>query len=269
MDKPTESKPYMIPPRSEVEIPFYAVFNEVIEGVSSMVLRPGDVYVKASPVNGYDDKLQTQLIIRGRNEWDGDVSTLRHFVTPEDPEVLQFTRTVLHEHKDSLSRVPKALGKFFSSALLFNAFANRLVYVHDPRSSKDRVQFPSETLALRGGDCDDMSVCIASMLISTGVAAAFVDVIPPDRPDEGHVFLLVDTGVEAGQAALVSDNPKRYVIRKNEAGKETVWIPLETTVVTEGFDRAWEAAAEEYYEHVEKNLGLMRGWVKIVDIMPK
>lgn len=269
MDKPTESKPHIIPPKSELEIPFYAVFNEAIQRVSSMVLRPGDVYVKASPVNGYDDTFQTQLIIRGRNEWDGDVSSLRHFVTPDDPDVMQFTRTVLYGFRDSLSRVPGELSKFVSTAILFNAFAGRLVYVHDPRTSKDRVQFPSETLSLRGGDCDDMSVGIAAMLISTGVSAAFVDVIPPDRPREGHVFLLVDTGVEAGQAALVSDNPKRYVIRKNEAGKETVWIPLETTVVTEGFERAWEVAADEYYEQVERNLGLVRGWVKIVDIMTK
>lgn len=266
MDAPTETKPYLIPPKSDVEIPFFAVFNEAVRSVSKMVLRAGDVFVTASTLEGYEDKFQTQLIIRGKNDWDGDVLSLRYFVTPDDPDVLAFTRSVVNRYRDSLAVLPRELTAFRSAMVLFQEFSKRLSYVQDPRTSKDRVQFPSETLSLRGGDCDDMAVGFASLLASVGIAPAFVDVVPPEKPDEAHIYLLFDTGVPAQQAELISKNPKRYVKRKNEQGIETVWIPLETTVITEGFEQAWEVGAREYYDDVEIGLGLIKGWVRIVDI---
>lgn len=268
MDSPTLTEAYYIAPNSSREVPFKAVFNDAIRSVSTMILQAGDVFVKAATAEDYDDKVQTSLIIRGRNDWDGNVISLRAFVTPDDPDILKYTRTVLSNYKDSLASLPKELEHLQSAKWLFNEFASRLVYVNDPRGSKDRVQYPSETLSLRGGDCDDMSVSFATMLSSIGVATAFVDVIPPNRPDEGHIYLLFDTGVPAAQASIVSTNPKRYVLRKNENGQETVWIPLETTAITSGFQKAWEVGAKEYYEEVEMGLGLIRGWVRIVDVIP-
>ena len=269
MDSPTETRPYYIEPNEEVEIPFTAIFNDAIRFVPTMVLRAADVFVKASPVEGYDDRSQTRLIIRGRNDWDGDALTLRYFITPEDPDVLRFSRGVMNQHKEAIASAPKLLEKFQSAQKLFNEFASRLSYVGDPRNSKDRVQFPSETLALRGGDCDDMTVCFASLLSSIGVSTAFVDVVPPQRLDDAHIYLLFDTEVPASQSGLISDNPKRFVIRKNERGIETVWIPIETTVIAEGIQKAWEVGAREYFEDVEIGLGIVRGWVRLVDVMPR
>lgn len=268
MDNPTETRSYYIEPNGEVDVPFTAIFNEAIRFVPSMVLRAADVFVKSSPAEEYDDKSQTRLIIRGRNDWDGDALSLRYFITPEDPDILRFTRNALSEKKDSLAGVARQLEKFRSARTLFNEFATRLTYVNDPKVSKDRVQFPSETLALRGGDCDDMTVCFSSLLASIGVSTAFIDVVPLQRPDEGHIYLMFDTEVSAKQANIISENPKRYVVRKNERGEETVWIPVETTAITEGFLNAWEQGAKEYFDEVEVGLGLVRGWVRLVDVLP-
>jgi len=268
MDNPTETRPYYIEPNGEVDVPFTAIFNEAIRFVPSMVLRAADVLVKSSPAEDYDDKSQTRLIIRGRNDWDGDALSLRYFITPEDPDILRFTRNALSKQKDSAAGASRQLEKFRSARTLFNEFATRLTYVNDPKATKDRVQFPSETLALRGGDCDDMTVCFSSLLASIGVSTAFIDVVPPQRPDEGHIYLMFDTEVPAKQANVVSENPKRYVVRKNERGEETVWIPVETTAITEGFMRAWEQGAKEYFDEVEVGLGLVRGWVRLVDVPP-
>jgi hypothetical protein len=269
MDAPTLTRPYLIGPNATAEVPFNAVFNETIRSVSSMILQVGDVFVKADPASDYDDKVPTSLIIRGRNDWDGDVVSLRAFVTPEDPELLRFTRAVLANYKDSLAESPKELEHFKSAVWLFNEFSRRVVYVSDPNASKDRVQYPSETLSLRGGDCDDMTVLYATMLASIGIPTAFVDVIPPNRPKEGHIYMLFDTGIPASKAQLISANPKRYVLRKNENGQETVWIPIETTAITQGFYHAWEVGAKAYYEDVEIGLGLIRGWVRIVDVLQR
>lgn len=267
MDNPTVTRPYYIEPNAEIDVPFTAIFNEAIRFVPSMVLRAADVFVKASQAEDYDDKSQTRLIIRGRNDWDGDALTLRYFVTPEEPDIMRFTRSVMSQNKDTIAAVSKQLEKFRSARLLFQEFASRLTYVNDPKASKDRVQFPSETLALRGGDCDDMTVCYSSLLSSIGIGTAFVDVIPPQRADDAHIFMLFDTEVPAIQAKLISENPKRYVVRKNERGEETVWVPVETTAITEGFQRAWEIGAREYFDYVEVGLGAVRGWVRLVDVM--
>jgi hypothetical protein len=266
MDAPTMTRPYLIGPNAAVEVPFNAIFNEAIRSVSSMILQAGDVFVQAAPTSEYDDKVQTSLIIRGRNDWDGDVLTLRAFVTPEDPDLLRFTRTVLANYKDSLENSPKELEHFRSAVWLFNEFAKRVVYVSDPQASKDRVQYPSETLSLRGGDCDDMTVLYATMLASIGIPTAFVDVVPPNKPKEGHIYMLFDTGIPTSKAHMISTNSKRYVLRKNQNGEETVWIPVETTALTQGFSNAWELGAKAYYEEVEVGLGLIRGWVRIVDV---
>ena len=268
MDNPTEGRPVYIEPNAEIDVPFYAIFNDAIKFVPSMVLRAANVFVKASLAEDYDDKSQTRLIIRGRNDWDGDALTLRYFVTPEDPDIMRFTRTVMSQYKDTIAAVAKQLEKFRTARLLFNEFASRLTYVNDPKASKDRVQFPSETIVLRGGDCDDMTVCYSSLLASVGISTAFVDIVPPQRLDDAHIFILFDTEVPASQASLIGENPKRYVIRKNERGEETVWIPVETTAITEGFQRAWEVGAKEYFDSVEVGLGIVRGWVRLVDVMP-
>jgi len=114
---------------------------------------------------------------------------------------------------------------------------------------------------------DDMTVCYSSLLASIGVSTAFIDVVPPQRPDNGHIYLMFDTEVPVKQAGLISDNPKRYVVRKNERGEETVWLPVETTAITEGFTRAWEQGAKEYFDEVEVGLGVVRGWVRLVDVL--
>jgi hypothetical protein len=270
MDGPTESpRAVYLEPNAETDIPFYAIFNEAIRFVPAMVLRAADVFVKASPAEDYDDKSQTRLIIRGRNDWDGDALSLRYFVTPEDADVMRFSRNVMSQNKDTLAAVANQLYKFRAARYLFNEFASRLTYVNDPKVSKDRVQFPSETLVLRGGDCDDMTVCFSSLLSSVGLNTAFIDVIPPRRLDDAHIFLMFDTEVPAAQSSLISDNPKRYVVRKNERGVETIWIPVETTAITEGFQRAWELGAREYFDDVEVGLGVVRGWVRLVDVMPR
>ena len=86
------------------------------------------------------------------------------------------------------------------------------------------------------------------------------------KPEDGHVYLLFDTGLAPRFASHIAENPKRYVVRKNKAGVETIWIPVESTVITKGFAAAWAEGAREYFDDVEVGLGLVKGWVRIVDL---
>ncbi len=266
MDEPTESGPVTIQPGESVEIPLTAVFNERIRKVSTLTIKEGNVTINASPADPEDDRYQTPVLIQGRNAWDGDVLTLRYFVTPDDPDVIRYSRDVLLNHRDTLIQADRSLESFQKARILFDDLAEKLMYVNDPKQSADYVQYPTETLRLRGGDCDDLSVCFVSLLSSIGISTAFVDVVPPERPEQSHIYLLFDTGLDPKFGSHVSPNPKRYVVRKNRRDVETVWIPVETTVVARGFEEAWTRGAQEYFDDVEIGLGTIKGWVRIVDI---
>jgi len=266
MDAPTETQSVYIIPGEVKEIQLHAVFNELVKRVPTSTIHDGNVYFSATPVHDYDDRVQTRVIIHGKNDWDGDVFSLRYFVAPDEPGVLRYSRDVLLQYKDSLAGGHQELEDFMKAKILFDGFAGKLLYVGDPKQSTDFVQYPSETLQIRGGDCDDMTVCFASLLSSVGISTAFVDVVPPDRPEKSHIYMLFDTGLQSKFGSYISDNPKRYIIRKNPKGIETIWIPIETTVITRGFEEAWTSGAQEYFDDVEIGLGLVKGWVKIVDV---
>jgi hypothetical protein len=266
MDAPTESQAVFLQPGEEQKVPLTAVFNDLVRSVPAMTVKEGVVYVSAQLASEYDDRFQTRVLLYGKNDWDGDVLTLRYFVTPDDPAVLRYTRDILLQHRDSIAGAGKDLEAFQKARLLFNAFADKLVYVSDPKQSADYVQYPPETLQLRGGDCDDMTVCFSSLLNSMGVSTAFVDVVPPEDSTRGHIYLLFDTGLNPQFGGSISTNPKRYVIRKNSKGAETIWIPVETTVIARGFDDAWTTGAQEWFDDVEIGLGMVKGWVRIVDV---
>ena len=266
MDMPTESQAVTIPPGGVADIELNAVFNDRVKDVAAMTIRDASVYANATPAEVYDDRAPARITFRGKNDWDGSVESLRFFVQPDDPDVLRASRDMLLQSRDAKTGSGSEPDAFIRARTLINAFAGQLMYVSDPKQSADFVQYPAETLRLRGGDCDDMSVCFASLLSSIGISTAFVDVVPPGAPERSHIYLLFDTGLDPKFGASISDNPKRYVVRKNREGMETIWIPVETTVAARGFDEAWTGGAQRYFDDVEVGLGLAKRWVRIVDI---
>ncbi len=266
MDAPTETAPEQIAPGGVADIPLFAVLNTNIESVGNTQVKEAEVFVNVNAGDGYDDRFQSRLVVRGKNDWNGDVHLLKYFVTPDDPAVIKFSRNSLVPHKTHLDTLPGMLQNFAKAKIVFNEFASQIQYVGDPKTSRDFVQYPAETLTLHGGDCDDMSVCYAALLGSIGISTAFIDVVPPEKPEESHIFLMFDTGLEPSNAQRVSNNPKRYIVRKNDKGVETVWIPVEPTAIQKGFDEAWVIGTEEYIQAAEVQLGIVKGWVRLVDV---
>ena len=170
--------------------------------------------------------------------WD-DTAMLACFVQPNDPTVAAFAFNALAKKQGDFvsTNVSKAIA-------LSNAIgAIPLTYVADPVTpvsqvidltySVDTVRFPSETLSLKGGDCDDMTTLYCSLLESAGIQTALITT-------PGHIFAAFDTGLKAN--TLWSKLDENYCIIEIN---NHIWIPIETTILYNGFDSAWKSAAKE------------------------
>ncbi len=138
-----------------------------------------------------------------------------------------------------------------------------MVYVSDPRASVEYVQFPEQTFKLKGGDCDDLSVSYCSILESVGIQTALVDF--KGNGEIRHVNVLFNTKLLPGDASLITSNDSKYFIRKNEQGIDEIWIPVETTSLTD-FNEAWNIGVEKFNREAIDELGIASGKVEIIDV---
>ena len=182
------------------------------------------------------------LTLYGKNAvlW-GRPEMVGAFVTPRDPLLRDFVRRAVRDESEPGIINPRLLRAMMAYESLS---ALGLRYSEDPTSpystvSTDRVdsvQFPRETLRLRVGDCDDLSVLYSAALAQLGMDSAFVHL-------PGHLLLMFDTGLGAAQAETISVDPDLLVIHADK-----VWVPVETTLVGAPFVEAWAEGARRYRE---------------------
>lgn len=86
----------------------------------------------------------------------------------------------------------------------------------------------------RGGDCDDLSILVCSLLESVGIKTAFITI-------PGHIFMAFDSGFTVEEA-------QEYFLTLDEfiVDGDKVWVPLEITLTDEGFNKAWHKGAWEW-----------------------
>ncbi len=77
---------------------------------------------------------------------------------------------------------------------------------------------------------------------------------------------MFNTSVSVDLGHKISSNEKRYLIRDNSIGQKTIWLPIETTLINQGFDEAWKAGALEYLQDGILRNGSAEGWVRIIDV---
>lgn len=260
-DEPIYSDLVQIAPGDTATVSFYTIVERKIAGSSSLLSKAEFNFytIDESP----DDTKQVPILLYGSNAWDGSVYNLRSFVFADMDFSLNFTRRILSIYKTNLDSISADLSGFFKAKLIFNEVVKNLQYVADPNAITDRVQYPGETIKLKGGDCDDLSVLFSSLFESIGIETAFVDY----KSENGvsHVNLLFNTGLTPEFTGLITENDKKYYIRKDTKGTEFVWIPLETTVLS-GFDEAWAKGAEKFYEEAIMNYGLLKNQVEIIEV---
>lgn len=244
MDLPAESAVIeSIPAGLATSIPVTAAFNAKIfdVGRDEPHVVPAKITIEFEVGRKKREIVRTATFtIYNRNAivWD-DMRKMAGFVTPREEGLRAFAGAALQQEQ-SISTV-KTIAQ---AAAYFDAMgAARILYVSDPRApfkyfdgnaeAVDYIAFPRETLVRKVGDCDDLTALYASLLESSGIATAFVDV-------PGHVFLAFDSGLSPEEMRAYIGSDSAFLVRNG-----TAWIPVEVTAVGKSFNSAWSTGAAE------------------------
>jgi tetratricopeptide (TPR) repeat protein len=236
----------------EIEVPLFALFTEDILKVTEGTKVTAEISVDYTYLGGTvtGKKVET-LVINNRNAmtWDDDRKAAA-FITSKDPAVLRFSKAVAADISNTGSG---AVNSNFRMAMgIFEAISLfGIGYVVDPRTpyaefSKsdfelDYLQFPIQTLTYRAGDCDDLSILYSALLESVGIETSFITV-------PGHIYMAFALDIEQKEAEKLFSSTNDLIFLN-----DNTWLPVEITLVKDGFLKAWQSGAREWrnYEKME------------------
>lgn len=254
MKSPTScAAPTTLSPGQVQSIDLNALFSDKVLDLKEATKITAEMKLEYS-LNGKPRNAVSYQTVRlyGRNSitWDDDRKAAA-FVTLADPEVLTFSKMVAGLVKE---KGPKTINQNFRMALaMFHGLSlYGLKYVVDPntpsyqdvvknRQTVDFLQFPRQTLAYKGGDCDDLTILMCAMLESIGIPTAFITV-------PGHIYMAVSLDMTPSEARGMFTNTTDLVF----IGQET-WLPIETTMVGSAFLAAWQTGAREWRDSSARN----------------
>lgn len=257
MDYATELEIEELGPRQSVELELKPVFsNKILEVTENTPLQSEialTYYIDGEP-KVITRSFPVTLYNRNAIRWD-QKAKVGSFITPKDPVVTEFARAVVQPYVEAYANLPQPI--VYARALYDALGVLGFAYILDPTPFQefsentaivDYTSYPRETLARRSGDCDGLSMLFAASVENIGMGAALVDV-------PGHVFVMFNTGVAEKDRSTLGFADELLV-----SYQDTVWIPLEMTMVGSSFTRAWQKGAEEYRDWSAK------GKLELIDV---
>jgi len=235
-------------PGGSLTVPLYAIFNDDVLSLTENTRAPGEIIVDFTLLGSRRQArapIVLQFFHRNAMNWDDDRKAAA-FVSPKDPAALWFAKYVTGIVRDraraNLNRnLQLAIGLFEAERLY------GINYVIDPSSSYvekstdesaiDYLQYPHQTLFYRGGDCDDLSILFAALLESVGIETAFITI-------PGHIYMAFSLEMSETEARSTFFDPSILIYRGGQA-----WVPVEITMVKEGFVKAWRVGAKEWVDN--------------------
>ncbi|MGL1891002.1 MAG: tetratricopeptide repeat protein, partial [Spirochaetaceae bacterium] len=234
-----------IKPGESIDVPLTAFFDSSILELNEKVRSSAQIIVEYRRL-GVKEETSTlitqQIFHRNAMSWDDDRKAAA-FVSSKDPAALWFAKFVTSiVSEKSRKSINKNIQIAISMFEALNVYGTN--YVVDPSSSYaelasnsssiDFLQYPYQTLMYRGGDCDDLSILFCSLLEAVGINTAFITI-------PGHIFMAFDSGLSENEARAVFLDSNKIIYENQKA-----WIPLETTMLKEGFNKAWSIGAKEW-----------------------
>ncbi len=251
MDQPRLSATLPVLKRGEeADVELNALFLNSILQLTEPAKASAEVIVEYSYLGKqFTRKMPFTLRIHDRNSmtWDDDRKAAS-FITPRDPTVLLFSKNVISILRDYDS---SPINQNFRTAVgIFETLKlYGMSYAIDPNSSYielsgnnaaiDFLQFPSQSLTYRAGDCDDLSILFSALLESVNIKTAFITI-------PGHIYMAFSLGLNERDAKREFTHTDDFIFRSDEEGFTEAWVPVEITLVTDGFTEAWQTGARQW-----------------------
>ncbi len=237
-----------LPPMKRVSVPM----RQLVLSRQALELthgQPVEVQIKVVESGGRAYRTASETVVLHSNQTSrlDDVAKLASFISFDDPSIRAFINQIRTEFQSEIetAAMPRNL---YIAMLLFNAL-NGISYATDaniPLASGtiDEIKHPYEMLErlmeqISGdnnvntfGDCDDSTALYCSLLESAGIKTALIQL-------PSHVMMAFDLGQISLDQAQEMNLPDVYQPINGQ-----VWIPIETTLIKEGFATAWKTAVE-------------------------
>lgn len=259
MDFPVSQEIPALKAKSALDLTLNATFSNKVLGIDEDTRVLAVVTLALADARDGSVEVTQPMTLYGKNAlvWSNS-DMIGSFITPRDDTLRNFVREAANRYDGQRRALNRPLSQ---AATVFNVFsALGLRYQPDPNTPYSRlaadqvdyVQFPRETLKLRSGDCDDLSVLLAAAYENLGIESALVEV-------PGHLMMMFRTGVKEADRGLISLQDDLLAIRDGE-----VWIPVEATLVATSFSEAWAEGARKYREAAAakqlKVVSLRKAW---------
>lgn len=229
----------------EAVVDLNALFRSSVLNINTDTLVQSEIITEYTYLGKtFTRRVPHTLRIHGRNSmtWDDDRKAAS-FVNPKDPTVLLFSKNTAGLIRET-SNNPINLNLRIAMGIFEALRAYGMNYVIDPDSSYielseqtnalDTLLFPSEALTYRAGDCDDLSILYSSLLESVGIETAFITI-------PGHIYMAFNLDLDEDETRAEFTDISDFLFIDGEA-----WVPVETTMVTENFMRAWRTGARQW-----------------------
>jgi tetratricopeptide (TPR) repeat protein len=254
MDSPTKlaSIP-VLEAGATVEVGVKALFSSKVFETDGVIPLTGELvaeYLSRGRPFRQSLSLSYQLLDRHSISWSDDAK-VGAFITPQDSalrNLMGFLATEIAPDVAAPGIAPRLQTAMQTWGMLK---ALRCVYVSDPTTPfasvqgmtevVDSVSLARETLKLRAGDCDDLTVLFCSLLEAVSIPTAYL-LVP------GHIYAAFDTGVPA--ASWQDVHPEK---RMSFAIDGSLWVPIEVTLIAQSdFLGAWRRGVEEWESAIAK-----------------
>jgi len=241
MDDPTVNPTDNVPPGGRAVVEIRAAFNEKMHEVENDIEnKPVSIAVEYNTNEGkkveYKQGVYIDIYDINAINWQPNES-IAAFISHDNSAVQKIARYATNADNtlEKAIQVYDTLNKF------------NIEYSLDPEDPYgkdiDYIMYPWETLKIKKGDCDDLSVLYAACLQNIGINTALV--LTPS-----HVFVMFDSGMSASRANRVILDQNLYRLEKG-----TAWIPVEVTMLgkpEKSFFDAWIKGKEEYNPDFQK-----------------
>jgi tetratricopeptide (TPR) repeat protein len=225
-----------------------ALFNEDILKITEDTKVTAEIIVEYDYINSHFTKtISETLRMHHRNAmtWDDD-EKISAFITAKDPGLLRFskyTAGLIRENGSNAVNLNFRIGMgMFETIKLYG-----MNYVIDPTTPyiafsenteiPDYLQFPTQTLSYKGGDCDDLTILYCAALESVGIETAFITI-------PGHIYAAFSLDMSRDKTEKYFKNTDNFIFIDNET-----WVPVEITMFNESFMKAWETGAREWKDN--------------------